>query len=442
MFKRKHVGWFGSVMAANSTGRTAGGLAHEVGHKFRGAHNAGYGDCLTGARSCVSPGNLQLMLRYFEEGNEKLSPGLHYNGQLPPYAMEDYAIAEPGLPTPIHVLDNDFDGNGDELSVLQAGPKSKKGGRVRLAPDRKKVTYTSPRGFVGVDSFSYTVIDATGIANRTGNVRVDVRHRKKIAVYLPMDKMAKKQLPVLGSLPTQASLYAIKTQLRKGIVGQALFNTTLHQKGYLYAHEIQADPGPGDLSVSLWVHYPNTASLEKSGVLICKGADIAGSTVAGNALSGWSIGHLDEGKGFRFKGNIFAGRPEQTFALESRKPIQPNQWYHLVAVLDRKTKKLQAYLNNKPIVSSSANIKIPDGVIATQHPLMLFNGYNWKAGRSTSAMVDEVRIYTTALMPNHIQTLYDAGRNGKAVRLNLTTRPEKPLTVSPAARTTPERHMR
>jgi Bacterial Ig domain len=58
------------------------------------------------------------------------------------------------------LLANDTDADNDFLSVTAVSPKSTKGGEVTL--DWPWITYTPPLGFIGTDSFSYTIDDGYG----------------------------------------------------------------------------------------------------------------------------------------------------------------------------------------------------------------------------------------------------------------------------------------
>lgn len=75
-----------------------------------------------------------------------------------PIAVSDTAQAESGVPVLIDVLANDSDPNGDALELVSVSPAS--GGTTSIAGDQ--VRYEANAGFVGMDSFTYTVRDAGG----------------------------------------------------------------------------------------------------------------------------------------------------------------------------------------------------------------------------------------------------------------------------------------
>ncbi|MCC4214765.1 Ig-like domain-containing protein, partial [Leeuwenhoekiella parthenopeia] len=74
-----------------------------------------------------------------------------------PVANDDTAITETGVPVDGNVLVNDFDPDGDAITVT--GNSQPANGTVTVNPDGS-FTYTPEPGFVGEDSFTYTVCDS------------------------------------------------------------------------------------------------------------------------------------------------------------------------------------------------------------------------------------------------------------------------------------------
>ena len=398
--------------------RNASGLVHEPGHKFRAAHNLDQADAMQGARARLGTSNIQLMLQHCEGRPENIFPAVVYNGPLPPFAMDDFANTTRDTPTTIDVLDNDYDGNGDTVSLQSVVLNSEKGGVAELSKDGRKVLYTPPPGFVGIDRFTYTVVDATGIANRRGRVKVDVRI-DGLAAHLPLDNMEDGKHPVQGPYASQGQVHGLQTSFHNGVLGNALFNATLGSRGYVVFPDI-GDPGRESLSVSLWALYPDVNSLTAGGgVLACKGACFGWGVGGHFTLTGWGIGRAGGGKGFVFAGNSVRNMPGEYFELRSVDQIETNAWYHLVMVLDREEKKVRAWINNREVLTPDQRTHIPDGVIDSYMGLALFNGFNWKAGRACSALIDDVRIYTSALKPEQVAELYAEGKDAKAPDLKL-----------------------
>ena len=105
-------------------------------------------------------GSIKAVLGHAVESDDPKEPDPPCEpGNQPPVAVKD--IFETGFDTPFtgNVLDNDSDPDGDELSVLTNTQPAN--GKVTMNPDGT-FTYTPNAGFIGEDSFSYTVIDGNG----------------------------------------------------------------------------------------------------------------------------------------------------------------------------------------------------------------------------------------------------------------------------------------
>ncbi|HEY5650101.1 MAG TPA: Ig-like domain-containing protein, partial [Acidimicrobiia bacterium] len=83
-------------------------------------------------------------------------------GNTPPFASDDSAITSQDTPITIDVLANDFDSNGDPLSV--DGTTAPANGTVAINADNT-VTYTPNAGFVGNDAFTYQASDGAAVSN-------------------------------------------------------------------------------------------------------------------------------------------------------------------------------------------------------------------------------------------------------------------------------------
>jgi hypothetical protein len=93
---------------------------------------------------------------------------------VPPTARDDTAQASMGEPVVIPVLDNDSDQDGSLVpsSVVITGSASS--GQTVVNPASGAVTYTPDPGFIGTDSFSYTVEDDQGAVSNQASVIVTV----------------------------------------------------------------------------------------------------------------------------------------------------------------------------------------------------------------------------------------------------------------------------
>jgi len=89
----------------------------------------------------------------------------------PPTANDDAATIQEHTAVVVNVLANDSDPEGDELNV--AAITQPANGSATLNGDNT-VTYTPDSGFVGEDTFTYTIADTAG-ANDTATVTVTVQ---------------------------------------------------------------------------------------------------------------------------------------------------------------------------------------------------------------------------------------------------------------------------
>jgi len=87
---------------------------------------------------------------------------LHLNGEigpLPPMARDDQVMTAINTPVTINVIENDFDPNGDDLTIIRlTAPTS---GTVIKNADQT-LTYTPDDNFLGKDQFQYTISDGRG----------------------------------------------------------------------------------------------------------------------------------------------------------------------------------------------------------------------------------------------------------------------------------------
>ena len=98
-----------------------------------------------------------------------------FNG--PPIAVDDALVAARGQVNRLDVLANDTDPDGDELSIVAVtNPMS---GSAFIDGDR--VGYTAPDGFMGTDTFMYTVADGNSNES-TATVTVTVDNDAPVAV--------------------------------------------------------------------------------------------------------------------------------------------------------------------------------------------------------------------------------------------------------------------
>ncbi|MEB3357035.1 MAG: DUF4347 domain-containing protein [Synechococcales bacterium] len=111
-----------------------------------------------------------------------LTPG-DDGGPFPPTATNDTAGTSPDTPVTLNLLGNDTDpedgipGGGitqiNGVDIVPGTPATLPSGGIVLLNNDGTVTYTPPAGFLGVETFTYTVADSDGLTS-TANVSVTV----------------------------------------------------------------------------------------------------------------------------------------------------------------------------------------------------------------------------------------------------------------------------
>ncbi|MEX2327542.1 MAG: Ig-like domain-containing protein [Pseudomonadales bacterium] len=101
--------------------------------------------------------------------SDGITPPVVEDSSFPPIATDDAITANSGEAAQIDVLANDSDADGDSLTISEVSAASN--GTTEISGDQ--VTYTSDDGFLGTDSFTYTVSD--GEFTSTASVDVEVQ---------------------------------------------------------------------------------------------------------------------------------------------------------------------------------------------------------------------------------------------------------------------------
>jgi len=420
---------------------------HELGHTLGGGHWSSWGDAMSGSNSAIGSGTVERMIGNAHIATESQSPAISYASPIPPFAMEDVTTMEMNTSKDINVLENDFDGNGDSLSISYVDSVTEKGGTASIVDG--KVRYTPLENWQGQDTFVYHVMDETGIANRTGYVKVAV-HNNGLATHITFDETSGTTAHDIGPFQAHGELTdGIDFDGNgpggsvNGLIGNALSRTV---DGNSIGNDIKTsadfwgtgDPLDGDLSISLWVKF-QSGTPTVAGPIIAKGGAVIRGRF-GNPRGGWDIGHTEDGR-FRFEGN--ANRDSQyiygyandfpkdingaklavedpteeidtpQFDLEAKTAIKADTWQHLVMVMDRTTNKLRAWVDNEELIHGDTGIttfgtEISKSVIDnSHHPLVIFDSVSQQnQSTDTPTTVDDVRIYHKALTPEEVSELF------------------------------------
>jgi hypothetical protein len=390
-----------------STSPYARSLGHEFSHTLGGGHSSSWGDVMSGSHSAIGSGTVERMIATAHMATESRSPEIVYGGAVPPFAMEDCVTMLMDTTLDIDVLANDYDGNGDAISISYVDAVTAKGGTAGIVAG--KVRYTPPPHWQGVDEFVYHVQDSTGIANRTGYVKVSV-HNNGLATHILFDESDGILVRDVGPFQAHGMLDGgmTCTDSVAGVVGNALEWKSGNDAGATADFPGTGDPLDGSLGVSLWVKYPVVPSA--NGVLIAKGAAVIPGRF-GNPRGGWCIGHTSGGK-LRFEGNLNRDTqyiyPNAQFDLETTASVSPGTWHHLAMSMDRSNQLLRAWFDGAEVFNTTFGTFIDNGIIDnSHHPLVVFDAVSQQTqGTDSPVMVDDVRIYTKALSAADVTGLF------------------------------------
>ncbi|HEU4744162.1 MAG TPA: Ig-like domain-containing protein, partial [Anaerolineales bacterium] len=95
---------------------------------------------------------------YRTSDHDPVVVGLNLNA--PPVATPDSATVAKNSSVVIFALDNDFDLDGDTLTVVSHSQGAH--GTVKYSLKNNNFRYTPARGFRGTDTFTYTISDGKG----------------------------------------------------------------------------------------------------------------------------------------------------------------------------------------------------------------------------------------------------------------------------------------
>ena len=173
------VAWVGVVCNSFGVGMSrfasSNVFCHEVGHNFGAGHCADE-PCDTMCGGCLWMGpNDKIIMTTHRDGVGCLAEDPSPDRPIPPDAQLDIAsVAGGSAANPLDVRANDTD-YSCEPTVIGSIGATESGAVVTIAgaPGEEVLLYTPPAGFVGIDRFTYTLVDADGLVD-DAEVRVAV----------------------------------------------------------------------------------------------------------------------------------------------------------------------------------------------------------------------------------------------------------------------------
>lgn len=174
------VAWVGVVCSQYGVGMTrfadAWVMCHEVGHNFNAPHCADEPcDTMCGGCLWMGPNDKNIMTSH-RNAVGCLSEDPAAEQPIPPDAqMDRFTVAGGTTGTDLDVLANDTDYSCEALSIDLFDATSARGGVVTRVGTgaTARLRYTPPVGYVGSDTFNYTLRDPGGLTD-TADVRINV----------------------------------------------------------------------------------------------------------------------------------------------------------------------------------------------------------------------------------------------------------------------------
>ncbi len=370
-----------------------GVFRHELGHNWGASHSCGTerrfimcGNSI----SSISAYNINVMGNHRDSRN-CLHTVPHEEGDpQPPYARLDRVVLTEGEgPVEISVVEGDSDYNCDVLSLESFPSHSGFGAKLSRLNSTDEdssadtILYSPRSNLVGTDYFRYTVSDGSGF-EREGAVLVEIRPRSLI-VYLPFEETE-------GDEAEDESGFGNDGELR----GDFEFDTVSVEGQYGRGMKLSGDDDQylslGDdsdfdlqrqITVSVWFKVDGFENGNES--LVAKGSsawrlkrdgdrDALRFTCSGLNVGGDSGGHL--------RGNI---------------PIGDGEWHHAVGVYDGS--QISLYIDGELDVREPASGWIQKNSSSLRVGDDAFNG-----------VIDEVRVYNSALSPEEVSALFNNSR--------------------------------
>lgn len=388
------LAWVGAIggTTAHYSANNAGGdgsfdvtWRHELGHNWSSPHYVGgspEGAGIMGGNQparfsgCEARKILDYRSNRISAGGILDSEGTFTAVDLPPYAALDTArfIHITNQTVSVNVMANDFDANGDTISIDSFDSTSAKGGSV--TQQGQNLVYAAPGNLMGTDYFRYTIIDSSG-QTATGVVVVDVRPNDPLAMYLPLDESSGLQGTDLSIHFNHGTAVGNPTWTA-GKFGNAL---TLDGNDYVTIDGVANDLTGTDITLSAWV----------------KTTDGAADWFSCNSSSGGNVFFFSINGG---KASVYDGT---SYEASSTTTVNNGAWHHL------------AYVR-----SGSTGTIYVDGVAEATHTanFTLTGSEKWSLGQewdNSSASdfligsIDEPRVYNKALTQSQIGQLVLGG---------------------------------
>ncbi len=301
-----------------------------------------------------------------------------------PEARDDSSTTNGGQASLIDVLANDLDdGFPAPLSIASftqafAGTTSEVGGEILYTPDA---------GFLGTDTFSYTITD--GQFTAAAQVTIDVIYDSS-DLWIPLDECVPGAIREAGGAVLGSNAGAL---IVDGKHGRALAFDGADNEISIATDLLPTGVSPR--TAMAWIRVEPGASAENQGIFAY------GSNTPGGRFT------------FRLNGNS-----NQTLRLEVQQgsiigttPLDDGQWHHVAVVASSAVQSAALYVDGvRETVSSSV-----DRSMNTTAANPTLGGASHSGGFTFDGIIDDFRLFPTAMNVTQIQAQMDATQQAAAV---------------------------
>lgn len=422
-------GWYASGgIGRNDSGASAGALYHECSHVWKAFHLAYQGDTMGGNMKSLGPITTEVILATRKQSIDQgelpvASPA--FADPVHPYTGVDVARTTIGTAVDIDVLANDYDANGDTLSVSSFTTTTSTGGTVTLNANGT-LRYTPPAGFAGKDMIAYTAKDSSTMQLKTRElVHIEVVGNNALTARYTFDETSGTSAansitgPPASLNGSNFAADSVPSPLGRGVRAYGFQNdddienadfsgiitgattvipvTTTPRTGGIWTtpfeQEFNTYSGAfdilnGNYTFSTWF-YCDDYNRE---------AYIASKWWHPETRVGWDL--TVQGKKLTAHWRVFDGaQPFQTLSSDAL-DLVPGRWHHVSAVFDRATSEVRLYLDGSNVATKTGAFPSNGYIFNGRIPLCLGTFASGTYG------FDDTRIYAKALTNSEIQTLY------------------------------------
>ncbi|SHJ79148.1 Cadherin domain-containing protein [Rubritalea squalenifaciens DSM 18772] len=374
-------------------------LYHEVAHNWRAQHYYYGKDTMSGSHPAHGEMNTMRILtkrqQEIDEGDLQLTPS--YATNMHPRAFLDLASTAVNTAVNIDPLANDWDANGDAISLKYYTANTVQGGTVTESGGM--LTYTPAAAYVGKDVIVYEVQDTAGLYTQ-GLIHIEVINQG-LAAHWAMEETSGTNAADGSGHGHDGYLVGVDfgANTIDGPVGKAL---QLDRGSYIVADAT-------DLIAEPETYYPleNAASnffdpMDQSFTATCWfKLDNSGDTaiLMSKRNPGFFGYHLVASPS-GLSATVRAWDGDIGWQTVSSGALVSDAWYHAAMVINRSDNTLRLYLNGQEVGTAAS---LPAD-------LFIFNGReDLKLGGDAAVALDEAQVYTKALSLSEVQALHDAG---------------------------------